>query len=132
MYQIKAYVGWMDSKKRRYQEELKRIRQLSAINKVLKKGDVENAFLNNADKDTEISKDTAVERMLEELQADKGERKDLAILDSLVTEEAGSTGSASRRRSAPRVQRRSMPRRRPVAKKARRAAPKQRRAKRKR
>ena len=77
----------MDSKRKRFQDELKRIRQLSAINKVLKKGDVENAFLNNTDKETEISKDTAVERMLEELQADKSERKDLALLDSLVTEE---------------------------------------------
>jgi hypothetical protein len=78
----------MDSKKKRFQEELKRIRQLSAINKVLKKGDVENAFLNNTDKETEISKDTAVERMLEELQADKNEKKDLELLDSLVTEVA--------------------------------------------
>ena len=78
---------WMDSKKKRYQEEIRRIRQLGAINKVLKKGDVENAFLNNADKETEISKDTAVERMLEELQADKSEKKDLAMLDSLVGEE---------------------------------------------
>lgn len=77
----------MDSKKKRYQEEIRRIRQLGAINKVLKKGDVENAFLNNADKETEISKDTAVERMLEELQADKNEKKDLAMLDSLVNEE---------------------------------------------
>jgi hypothetical protein len=77
----------MDSKKKRYQEEIRRIRQLGAINKVLKKGDVENAFLNNADKETEISKDTAVERMLEELQADKSEKKDLAMLDSLVGEE---------------------------------------------
>ena len=85
----------MDSKRKRYQEEIKRIRQLSAINKVLKKGDVENAFLNNADKETEISKDTAVERMLEELQADKSERKDLELLESLVNEE---TGSAPRRR----------------------------------
>lgn len=85
----------MDSKRKRFQEELKRIKQLSAINKVLKKGDVENAFLNNTDKETEISKDTAVERMLEELQSDKSERKDLELLDSLVTEE-GAAGKAAK------------------------------------
>ena len=77
----------MDPKNRRYQKELERIRQLEAINKVLKKGDVENAFLNNADKETEISKDTAVERMLEELQSAKSERKDIEMLDTLVKEE---------------------------------------------
>jgi hypothetical protein len=88
----------MDSKKKRYQEEIRRIKQLSAINKVLKKGDVENAFLNNADKETEISKDTAVERMLEDLQADKNEKKDLAMLDSLVSEE---TGTKPQRKAAP-------------------------------
>ena len=77
----------MDSKKKRYQEEIRRIKQLGAINKVLKKGDVENAFLNNSDKETEISKDTAVERMLEELQTDRHEKKDLAMLDSLVGDE---------------------------------------------
>ena len=75
----------MDSKKKRYQDELRRIKQLSAINKVLKKGDVENAFLNNTDKDSEITKDTAVEKMLEDLQSDKNESKDLALLDSLVS-----------------------------------------------
>ncbi len=94
----------MDSKRKRFQEELKRIRQLSAINKVLKKGDVENAFLNNTDKETETSKDTAVERMLEELQADKNERKDLELLDNLVNEETSpqrSSVHAAGRRAKP-------------------------------
>jgi hypothetical protein len=100
----------MDAKKKRFQEELKRIRQLSAINKVLKKGDVENAFLNNADKETEISKDTAVERMLEEMQTDKSERKDLEVLDSLVKEETAPSRSA--RPHAPK--RGKMPARRPM------------------
>lgn len=103
----------MDSKKKRYQDEIRRIKQLSALNKVLKKGDVENAFLNNADKETEISKDTAVERMLEELQADKSSRKDLAMLDSLVKEET--SGRQSQRRQPSRKakpQRRRMPARR--------------------
>lgn len=108
----------MDSKKKGFQEELKRIRQLSAINKVLKKGDVENAFLNNTDKETEMSKDTAVERMLEELQADKGEKRNLELLDSLVTEEA-SAGRAAKyhatvRRAAP--ARRSAPKPKKAAK----------------
>ncbi|MDE1865354.1 MAG: hypothetical protein KGH94_01795 [Candidatus Micrarchaeota archaeon] len=102
----------MDSKKKRYQEEIKRIRQLSALNKVLKKGDVENAFLNNADKETEISKDTAVERMLDELESDKSSKRDLAVLDSLVGEETGSRSSSrSRTQRRAKPQRRSMPRR---------------------
>lgn len=77
----------MDPKKKRFQEELKRIQQLNAINEVLKKGDVENAFLNNTDKETETSKDTAVERMLEDMQASKSEKRNLELLDSLVNEE---------------------------------------------
>ena len=108
----------MDSKRKRYQEEIRRIRQLSAINKVLKKGDVENAFLNNADKETEISKDTAVERMLEELQSDKSEGRDLQLLEGLVNEETGSRQGSKRasasRRAKP--QRRAMPRRKAAAK----------------
>ncbi len=104
----------MDSKKKRYQEEIRRIRQLSALNKVLKKGDVENAFLNNADKETEISKDTAVERMLDELEADKSSKKDLAMIDSLVSEGVPSRQAKARpsRKAAP--QRRKMPRRSPM------------------
>ena len=99
----------MDPKKRRNQEELRRIRQLSAINKVLKKGDVENAFLNNTDKETEISKDTAVERMLEELQTDKSERKDLELLDNLVSEE-----TAAPKAARPSASRKSKPARKAV------------------
>jgi hypothetical protein len=102
----------MDSKKKRYQDEIKRIRQLSALNKVLKKGDVENAFLNNADKETEISKDTAVERMLEELQADKSSRKDLAMLDSLVNEETSVRQARRPQSRKAKPQRRRMPARR--------------------
>jgi len=107
----------MDAKKKRFQEELKRIRQLSAINQVLKKGDVENAFLNNTDKETEISKDTAVERMLDEMENSKSEKKDLEILDSLVKGESSTSRPA--RRSAP--ERRKMPARRPVRKAARKS-----------
>ncbi len=114
----------MDQKRRRFQEELKRIRQLSAINKVLKKGDVENAFLNNTDKETEISKDTAVERMLEELQDDKGERKDLELLDNLVTEETGARRTARHAATRRPMPRRAMPARRKAVKaqKARKSA----------
>jgi hypothetical protein len=111
----------MDSKKKRYQEELKRIKQLSAINKVLKKGDVENAFLNNTDKETEISKDTAVERMLEDLQADRHEKKDLELLDSLVSEESPRK-SASKAKAKPRkqkMQRRGAPKPKKAARRKR-------------
>ena len=103
----------MDSKKKRFQEELKRIQQLSAINKVLKKGDVENAFLNNTDKESEVSKDTAVERMLEGLQSGKGDRKDMELLDSLVKDE-----------TMPKRQSRPGPLKRQKASSSRKAAPK--------
>ena len=106
----------MDSKRKRYEEEIRRIRQLSALNKVLKKGDVENAFLNNADKETEISKDTAVERMLEELQADKSEKKDLQLLDSLVEETAPPRQTSRRAQPRKKAARRKMASRRKAAK----------------
>jgi hypothetical protein len=106
----------MDQKKRRYQEELKRIKQLSAINKVLKKGDVENAFLNNADKETEISKDTAVERMLDVLEEERSSKKDLALLDSLVTGETSPRASSRRSSGRSKPQRRKMPARRAASK----------------
>lgn len=115
----------MDPKKKRFQEELMRIRQLSAINKVLKQGDVENAFLTNADKETEISKDTAVERMLEEMQASKSEKKDLELLESLVKSEIGS-GKPTKLRAP--AKKKAAPARRP----AKKAKPKSKSSKRKR
>jgi hypothetical protein len=45
---------------------------------------VENAFLNNADRDVEAVKDTAVERMLNDLRFKGGERKELEIIDDLA------------------------------------------------
>lgn len=89
-------------KRSRYSEEIKRIRQLSTINKVLKKGDVENAFLNSADKDTENISDSAVERMLADLRTTPSDTRDVEVIDSLV--------KASERKARPSMPSRSRPR----------------------
>src|SRR5271165_3867914 len=91
----------MNPKKKKYTEEILRIKQLSAINKVLKKGDVENAFLTNTDKDVESVKDTAAERMIEELNLGKNETRELQLLDSLISEETETETRRAARASRP-------------------------------
>jgi hypothetical protein len=123
----------MNPKKRKYSNEILRIKQLNMISKVLKKGDVENAFLNSTDKDVEAVQDSAAERMLEELHLTKNEAKELQMLDSLVTEQDAQKPIAQQRSRAGRARRarsikagRAHARPRP----ARRAPPKKKKGKR--
>lgn len=114
----------MSPKKKKYSDEILRIRQLSALNKVLKKGDVENAFLNNTDKDVEFVKDSAAERMLEELNLGKNESKELEVFNSLIKEEITGSSRASSRPSIKKARRTIKMVRRKAVKKMRKAAPK--------
>jgi len=68
------------SKRGRYARELERLRELNAINEVLKKGDIENAALTNASKDSEVVSDSSIDNMLAQLNIDKNSSKDLEII----------------------------------------------------
>lgn len=70
--------------KGKYANELERLRELSAIKEVLKKGDIENAALTNTSKDSEIVSDSTIDNMLNQLQIDKNSNKDLEIIESLT------------------------------------------------
>lgn len=71
-------------KKKNYSDEIMRIKRLKVVTDVLEKGDVENAFLTTAAKDSDTGSDTTVERMLEELDIEKGSNKEMNMLDNLL------------------------------------------------
>ena len=74
--------------KGRYEAELKRIRELSTLSKMLKKGDVESALLSEIERDSESgsvrSTDELINKLMEE---DKNavEEKNLEIIEKLPT-----------------------------------------------
>jgi hypothetical protein len=68
----------------RYAKELERLRELNAINEVLKKGDIENAALTNASKDSEVVSDSSIDNMLDQLNIDRNSSKDLEIVEGLT------------------------------------------------
>lgn len=72
------------SKKSKYSDEISKIKQLKVITKVLERGDVENAFLNSADKDSEGMQDIAVERMLNDLKP-AGADNEAKVIDYLTS-----------------------------------------------
>jgi hypothetical protein len=71
--------------KKNYSDEIMRIKRLKVVTDVLEKGDVENAFLTTASKDSDAASDTTAEQMLEELNITKGRNKEVHVLDELLT-----------------------------------------------
>ena len=84
------------SKKSKYSDEISKIKQLKIITKVLERGDVENAFLNSADKDSEGIQDIAVERMLNDLKLGGGSDNEAKIIDAITS----SPKNASRKKGS--------------------------------
>lgn len=70
-------------KRGKYANELERLRELNAINEVLKKGDIENAALTNTSKDSETVSDNVIDNMLDRLNLDKNSTRDLQIVERL-------------------------------------------------
>jgi len=78
-------------KKGKYAGELEKLKELNAINEVLKKSDIENAALTNTSKDSETVSDNALDNMLNQLNLDRNSNKDLEIVESLSSQ--GKNGS---------------------------------------
>ncbi len=72
----------------RYASEIERLRELNAINEVLKKGEIENAALLNTSKESEIVSDNALDNMLEQLNLNRNSGKDLEIIEGMSAEKA--------------------------------------------
>ena len=69
----------------KYAHELERLKELNAINEVLKKSDIENAALTNTSKDSETVNDNVIDNMLDQLNINKNATKDLEIVESLAS-----------------------------------------------
>lgn len=78
----------MKGKKRkgRYTSELEKLKRLNAINEVLKKGEIENAALTYAPKDTESAGENVIDNMLSQLNSKKHTNRDLEIIENLSSE----------------------------------------------
>ncbi len=72
----------------RYASEIERLRELNAINEVLKKGEIENAALLNTSKESEIVSDNTLDNMLEQLNLNRNSGKDLEIIEGMSAEKA--------------------------------------------
>ncbi len=70
--------------KGKYAVELERLRELNAINEVLKKSDIENAALTNTSKDSETVNDNVLDNMLDQLNVNKNSGRDLSIVESMA------------------------------------------------
>jgi hypothetical protein len=81
----------------KYATELERLRELNAINEVLKKSDIENAALTNTSKDSETVNDNVLDNMLDQLNVTKNANRDLEIVESLASQKAPKPASARKR-----------------------------------
>ena len=112
--------GPMASKKRgKYAAELARIKELSTLEMILKKGDVENALLTNSAKESEPVSENVIDSILNSVEKGKVGEKDMALIESLTTRSI-----AKRPRSAKKAAKKKTPRKparkKPKAKKHRR------------
>ncbi|HIH50706.1 MAG: hypothetical protein ABSE71_01245 [Candidatus Micrarchaeaceae archaeon] len=92
----------------RYAAELERLRDLNAINEVLKKSDIENAALTNTSKDSETVNDNVLDNMLDQLNVSKNANKDLGIVEGLANQKTTRATPVKRHARAPRVGKRAI------------------------
>lgn len=85
-----------DNKKSKYALEMQRIKDLSALNRVLKKGDIENALLSNATKDSETISDNVIDSMLDQVEKGKTNQRDIEVVERL-TKETGTARMSKRK-----------------------------------
>jgi hypothetical protein len=83
-------------KRGKYARELEKIKQMSALNNMLSKGDIENALLSSGSKDSEPVNDNVVDSILDRLQQSEKSGKDMELVDKLT--EGGTKPSAVRKR----------------------------------
>ncbi len=77
-------------KKAKFTKEVEEIRRLRDISRILKAGDVENALLSNAAKETETMNDNVLDKLLANADIEQhGGGKGLEIIERLTTSAAG-------------------------------------------
>ena len=79
----------MGKKKGKYAAELAKIKELSALENILKKGDVENALLTNSAKESEPVSENVIDAILNSVDKGKIGEKDMALIEKLTTKGAG-------------------------------------------
>ena len=92
--------------KKNYSDEILRIKRLKMVTDVLEKGDVENAFLTTASKESDTANDTTAEQMLEELNITKGRNKEVRELDTLLSDKGAAGKKPKKVRPGARTKRR--------------------------
>jgi hypothetical protein len=75
----------MGKKNSKYAAELAKIKELRALDAILKKGDIENALLSNSAKDSEPISDNVIDAILNSADAGKTGERDLKIIERLTT-----------------------------------------------
>lgn len=92
--------------KKNYSDEIMRIKRLKMVTDVLEKGDVENAFLTTASKESDTANDTTAEQMLEELNITKGRNNEVHKLDTLLSDKGTAGKKTKKARPGARTKRR--------------------------
>jgi len=87
----------MKAKKGKYSKELEKLKELNAINEVLKKSDIENAALMNTSKDSEVVSDNSIDNMLSQLNLERNSAKDLEIVEKLSKKNNAKGGPAKQK-----------------------------------
>jgi hypothetical protein len=102
----------------KYAAELAKIKEMKALDTILKKGDIENAMLTNSSKESEPVSDNVIDAILS--AADKGKlgERDLGVIEKLTTKKAA--GSAHKAKKAAKKVSHSHKHGKPKAKKHRR------------
>jgi hypothetical protein len=76
-------------KKGKYAAELAKIKELSVLEGILKKGDVENALLTNSAKESEPVSENVIDAILSSVDKGKIGEKDMALIEKLTTKSTG-------------------------------------------
>ncbi len=78
----------MAKKRGKYAAELAKIKELSTLESIIKKGDVENALLTNSAKESEPVSENVIDSILSSVDKGKIGEKDMALIEKLTTKSA--------------------------------------------
>lgn len=80
-------------------EDLKKLREIEAM---IKRGDIENAFVSNATKDSETVSEAAADEILNRLDSENVNTKDIDRIISLTTNKSGVVVKRQQKKAMPR------------------------------
>jgi hypothetical protein len=107
-------------KRGKYTAELAKIKELSALESILKKGDVENALLTNSAKESEPVSEGVIDAILSSVDKGKVGEKDMALIEKLTTKREAKHPHAAKKAQKPKKAPRASAHKKPKAKKHRR------------